>query len=128
MFTPFTDYQQFLVLSQGFEDTGVRAYKGQAPALIGNPDVLRTALQIHSLEARHASIFRRLRGLDGWISFDDTDVPALQAVYAGEQNTTHLGFDVTTLTVKSVEAVTEAYDEPLTMEEVLAIASPFIVA
>ena len=127
MFNPFEDYQIFLALSQGFEDTGVRAYKGQAPALIGNDDVLRTALQIHSVEGRHASIVRRLRGQPGWVEFDNTNVPALEAVYAGEANTTHLGVDVKTLTVKSEEAITEAYDEPLTMEEVLAIAGPFIV-
>ncbi len=127
-FDPFSDYNLFLALSQGFEDTGVRAYKGQAGALINDPGVLRTALQIHSVEARHASILRRLRGLQGWIAFDNTDVPALQAVYAGEENTTHLGVDVKTLTVKSVEAITEAYDEPLTMDEVLAIAGPFIVS
>lgn len=127
-FDPFADYALFLALSQGFEDTGVRAYKGQAPALIGNDDVLRTALRIHSVEARHASIVRRLRDQNGWIPFDNTNVAALEPVYMGEANTTHLGVDVKTLTVKSEEAITEAYDEPLTMEEVLAIAGPFIVS
>lgn len=126
-FNPFEDYGTFLALSQGFEDTGVRAYKGQAPALVDNPDVLRTALQIHSVEARHASIVRRLRGLDGWIDFDNTDVPALAAVYAGEDNLTHLGVNAQAVTVKSDEAITEAYDEPLSMAAVLDIAGPFIV-
>ncbi len=124
---PFADYGFFLALSQGFEDTGVRAYKGQAGVLLPTPDVLSTALKIHSVEARHASIVRRLRGQDGWIPFDNTDVPALAAVYAGEANTTHLGVDALTVSTKSAEATTEAYDEPLTMEEVLAIAGPFIV-
>lgn len=32
----FTNYQTFLALSQVFEDTGVRAYKGRAAELIGN--------------------------------------------------------------------------------------------
>ncbi len=127
-FDPFNDYPTFLALSQGFEDTGVRAYKGQAGNLISDPGTLRTALQIHSVEARHASIVRRLRGLDGWIDFDNTNVPALTAVYAGEENTTHLGVDVSTLTVKSTESLTEAYDEPLSMEAVLDIARPFIVS
>ena len=127
MFNPFEDYQVFLILSQGFEDTGVRAYKGQAGALIDNPGVLQTALQIHSVEARHASIVRRLRGLPGWIEFDNTDVAALEPVYAGEDNMTHLGVNAQVVTVKSNEAITEAYDEPLTMAEVLAIAGPFIV-
>lgn len=127
MFNPFGDYAQFLILSEAFENTGVRAYKGGAPALIDNPGVLRTALQIHSVEARHASIFRRLRGLDGWIPFDRTDDERIQAVYAGGDNTEHLGLDVRDVTVKSLESITEAYDEPLSIEEVLAIAEPFIV-
>jgi hypothetical protein len=58
VFFSFTDYQQFL---HRFEDTGVRAYKGQAANLMSKPDLL-TALQIHSVEARHASEVRRLRG------------------------------------------------------------------
>lgn len=135
MFDPFTNYGTFLALSQGFEDTGVRAYKGQAANLLtdsSTPEedrraVLRTALQIHSVEARHASIVRRLRGQEGWIAFDNTDVDALENVYEGEGNTTQLGVPVGSLTVKSTEAITEAYDEPLTMAQVLAIADPFIV-
>ena len=47
-FNPFNDYQIFLALSQGFEDTGVRAYKGRAPELKGT-DTLTVALQILSL-------------------------------------------------------------------------------
>ncbi len=110
----------FLALSQGFEDTGVRAYKGQAPVLKQN-DVLTTALQIHSVEARHASMVRRLRGKKGWISGDSTDVAALAPVYAGEGNTTQGG-----VSVGSGAAASEAFDEPLTKEAVLAIAGMFI--
>ncbi|MDX5437564.1 MAG: ferritin-like domain-containing protein, partial [Pontibacter sp.] len=58
-----TNPQTFLALSQAFEDTGVRAYKGQAANLVSNSDVLTAALQIHSVEARHAAIVRRIRGL-----------------------------------------------------------------
>ena len=130
MFNPFDDYGVFLALSQGFEDTGVRAYKGQAGNLYapgGGPNpVLTAALQIHSVEARHASEVRRLRGQPGWIEFDQTNVPALEPVYAGEDNTVQAGVDVQTLTTKSTEAITEAFDEPLSMEAVLAIAGPFI--
>ena len=46
--------------------------------------ILTTALQIHSVEARHASEVRRLRGQKGWITGNQTDVPQLQPVYAGE--------------------------------------------
>lgn len=49
-----------LAATQGFEDTGVRAYKGQAAKLMGS-SYLTPALQIHALEARHAARIRRLR-------------------------------------------------------------------
>ena len=44
-----------------FEDLGVAAYKGQAPA-IASPAFLAAALAIHSVEARHAAWIRRLAG------------------------------------------------------------------
>lgn len=114
-----TNYQTFLALSQAFEDTGVRAYKGQAGNLISNNDVLTAALQIHSVEARHAAEVRRLRGIKGWITGKDTGgIPGIQAVYNGEENTNQGGVTV---------ANTEAFDEPLDMAAVLAIAGPFIV-
>ena len=61
-FNPNNDmaYAQLLALAQAFEDTGVRAYKGQAGNLMGT-DFLTPALKIHSVEARHASEIRRLR-------------------------------------------------------------------
>ena len=129
MFAPFSDYPTFKLLSQAFEDTGVRAYKGQAPALIESDVVLTAALTIHSVEARHAARVRRLNGLQGWIPFAQPGVPAAaQPVYAGEDNVTHLGLNVTTVTSVDDEEVTEAFDEPLTKDEVLAIAGPFIVS
>lgn len=45
-----------------FEDLGVAAYKGQAPA-IASPAFLAAALAIHSVEARHAAWIRRLAGV-----------------------------------------------------------------
>lgn len=51
----------FLTLAQLFEDLGVRAYKGAAPLLATNKAVLTAALNIHSVEARHASQIRTLR-------------------------------------------------------------------
>ena len=121
----FTNYQTFLALSNAFEDTGVRAYKGQAPGLLGAGAVLTAALDIHSVEARHASEVRRLRGLKGWISNAEANGdPA--AIYAGEDNTTQLTINVPAITSAPAVSVTEAFDEPLTMAQVLAIASPFI--
>ncbi|MEJ7647275.1 MAG: ferritin-like domain-containing protein [Chryseolinea sp.] len=122
----FTNYQTFLTLSQAFEDTGVRAYKGRAGELLGNATVLTAALQIHSVEARHASMVRRLRAEKGWITGAAAGgLPA--AIYAGEDNVTHGGANVTSLGYSAAIA-TEAFDEPLTPEQVLAIAGPFIVS
>jgi hypothetical protein len=55
------DYALFLGSSQAFVDTGVRAYKGGAPALMPNKDLLEAALNIHSVEARHSSHVRTVR-------------------------------------------------------------------
>ena len=61
------NYAIFMALAQGFEDTGVRAYKGQAGALqvakssATMNTALTAALSIHGVEARHASQVRRMR-------------------------------------------------------------------
>lgn len=133
--TVFTNYQVFLAVSQTFEDTGVRAYKGQAGGLISNNDVLTAALQIHSVEARHAAHVRKIRRTTGadatekpWITGKSTNGigSAVQASYDGEDNTMQLTINVTTLTGATTSASTEAYDEPLSMEAVLKIVGPFI--
>jgi len=122
----FTNYQTFLALSQAFEDTGVRAYKGRAGELLGNATVLTAALQIHSVEARHASMVRRLREEKGWITGNDSSgLP--DAIYEGEDNVTQGGASITSLGYSSGIA-TEAFDEPLAPEQVLAIAGGFIVS
>ncbi|RDV15024.1 ferritin-like domain-containing protein [Pontibacter diazotrophicus] len=135
--SPFGNYQLFLALSQAFEDTGVRAYKGQAPNLMENDDLLKVALQIHAVEARHASQVRRIRGRKGWITEEDYDgidgfgstfMMASSAVYAGEKNTMHVGVEVTDVTTVPVMAVREAWDEPLSMQMVVDIVTPFIVS
>lgn len=134
-FNPFVIYGDFLALSQAFEDTGVRAYKGQAGNLISNDVVLTAALQIHSVEARHASEVRRIRtknGFDtskGWITGNSrgTLPAATQAVYNGEDNVTQGGVNVTTITTVGSGSIQEAFDEPLSDTEVLAIANLFIV-
>lgn len=134
-FNPFLVYGDFLALAQAFEDTGVRAYKGQAGNLISNDGVLEAALQIHSVEARHASEVRRLRskrGFDtakGWITGNSRGtLPApTQAVYNGEDNLTQGGANVGGLPGVTTAGAQEAFDEILTDSEVLAIASLFIV-
>ena len=132
--TVFSNYATFLALSQTFEDTGVRAYKGQAGNLIANNTVLTAALQIHSIEARHAAHVRRLRAINDpsvkpWITGKSTSGigSSVQSSYDGEENVTQLGIDVTNLPGVTGASATEAFDEPLTMEQVLAIVDPFIV-
>ncbi len=131
---PFNDYPTFMALAQGFEDTGVRAYKGQAGALANDPTLLEYALQIHSVEARHAAQVRRMRGEKGWITQSENTLPSsFQAIYEGstpESNTTQGGVDLAGNfpDLGGNDALTEAFDEPLTMDEVNAIASIFIVS
>jgi rubrerythrin len=128
-FDTFGDYATFLALSQAFEDTGVRAYKGGAGGLMSDDAILTAALQIHSVEARHASEVRRLRGKRGWITQDSRDgLPsAAQGVYDGENNTTQGGVNVSTITSVGSDGITEAFDEPLDSASVLNIANLFIV-
>lgn len=131
----FTNYATFLTLSQAFEDTGVRAYKGQAGNLQAADEILTAALQIHSVEARHASEVRRLRAvrsgmaIKGWITNAESN-GAPQASYKGEDNTVHATIDLNnigSLSEISMEAKTESFDEPLTANQVLGIVKPFIV-
>lgn len=126
-FSPMTDYQQFLTLAQAFEDTGVRAYKGQAGNVMSNKDVLTAALQIHSVEARHASEVRRMRGNKGWIELAvGGGMPAAtNAVYAGEGVTVQAGFN--TATAFGAEAGSAAFDEVLSGTDAATIAGLFIV-
>ena len=113
----FTSYPTFLGLARALEDTGVAAYKGQAGALINDKAILQTALQIHSVEARHASEVRRLLALKGWVS-DTTQTTFTQG-----------GVNLKTLpnvTGYTDDSFREAFDEPLTMQQVLAIATPYL--
>jgi hypothetical protein len=139
-----------------FEDTGVRAYKGQAPVVFPNKSVLEAALKIHSVEARHASEVRRLNGnfieqapQKGWITGNQRGplLPALaQPIYDGEENVLQgappapaPGINVQTLNfaptgvpavtpaVAAATAASESFDEPLTRAQVVAIVQPFIV-
>lgn len=126
-FNPMGDYQTFMTLAQAFEDTGVRAYKGQAGNVMSNKDVLTAALQIHSVEARHASEVRRLRAQKGWIELAvGGNMPAAtDAVYAGEGVTNQAGYN--TATLFGAAAGSAAYDEPMSGNDATAIASLFIV-
>jgi len=137
----FSNYDLFLAVSQTFEDTGVRAYKGQAGNLMSINEVLRTALQIHSVEARHASHIREIRSRrpsslvvgmpQPWITLNQSNIasPAVQPSYNGEENTMQAGVQITGINGFAItsEDASESFDEPLTKAQVLAIVDPFIV-
>ncbi len=124
----FTNFNTFIGLGQTFEDNGVRAYKGQAGNVMSDDFVLTTALRFHSVEARHASELRRIRGEKGWITLNSRgSLPAIaQGVYNGEENIIQGGIDVVALTGFPATTVSEAFDEPLTADQVLANAAPFV--
>ncbi len=135
----FTNPQTFLAIAQAFEDTGVRAYKGGVGALTSNVAVLEAALQIHSIEARHASMVRRLRGEKGWIPGRTSTLPTeAQAVYGpgtpaasfpAEDNVAQGGVNIAGLPgVPSAQVASESFDEPLDVATVLQIAGLFIRA
>jgi len=139
--TVFTNYGTMLAVAQAFEDTGVRAYKGQAGNLVSSNAVLEAALQIHSVEARHAAHIRRMRrdtpgiaaAVKPWITGNDRGgLPAAtQGVYNGEEITTQAGVNII-MNVNGINidaaSASEAFDEPLTKAQVEAIVAPFIRA
>jgi hypothetical protein len=139
--TAFTSYDTFLALAQSFEDNGVRAYKGQAPFLLKNEVVLTAALNIHSVEARHAAKLRRIRQLRGaaikpWVTADGTTASGItglnatgttvvNAIYAGENLTTQAGVNIANII--SAAGASEAFDEPLDADYVVTnIVSNFL--
>jgi rubrerythrin len=122
----FSNLDTFVTMAQGFEDLGVRAYKGQVGALAASADLLSVALRIHSVEARHAAMVRRLPespATKAWIPGNDGATGDLAPVYAGEEVTDQFGVDVGPF--GSPDAATEAFDEPLDTGAVEAIIGPF---
>lgn len=158
--TAFTDLATMLAIGQALEDTGVRAYKGRAGELLtldtsAGKGTLKAALQIHSVEARHASHLRKMRrDLAGasaltpksWVTGStgaDNGLPAAtDAVYGasltastvrypGEANTMQAGIETRGLgtingQTEGATAAQESFDEALDPASVLAIAGTFI--
>ena len=138
-----------LAVAQLAEDTGVRAYKGQAAGLIGNPTILTQALRIHSVEARHAAKIRRTRRaigggtsvvkFSGVVSGDGAAAAGVASptaevtatanlVYAGEGLTTQATVDIAAIAnAGGATGASEAFDEPLTRAQVVAIVQPFFI-
>jgi hypothetical protein len=121
----FSNARTFMMLAQGFEDTGVRAYKGQAAGIMTHRTLLEQALRIHSVEARHAAQIRRLRGQKGWITGNAGGGVAdgESRVYRGEGNSFHF---ILAEPSSHHGDLSEAFDEPLTKHQVLEIVEPFL--
>jgi hypothetical protein len=124
----FSSLDTFIGLAQMFEDLGVRAYKGQLETLVSNSAVVTTALRIHSVEARHAAMVRRLPqspAAKSWITGNDGVTGATAPIYAGEEITVQLDLDVQQFGPAS--AASEAFDEPLDQEAVEVVIEPFLI-
>lgn len=133
----FSSYDTFLHVAQSFEDTGVRAYKGQASSLDSVKQIQQAALQIHSTEARHAAHIRFARRMNGynnsvkpWIIGNDNTVGTpYEAIYKGEDGPTQVLFNLNNINGEEVgDAATSSFDEPMSKEDVLKIAGMFIVS
>ena len=150
-----TELAFLLLTAQAAEDTGVRAYKGQAPNLMSDSVRLEAALRIHSVEARHASKIRRLRRMTGApdvVRFSGTVsgtgaaaagagnitpappdgvVTAADRIYGAETSTTQYpsinisGLPNLPSGINVATAASEAFDEPLTKAQVIEIVQPF---
>jgi hypothetical protein len=132
-FATLTSFAKQLEVAQLLEDTGVRAYKGRAGDLQGIADVnitgvgmvnpLQAALQIHSVEARHAAHIRYMRGQTPWINGNgdlDTQehykgaIPESTVIQSGVNLTSGLGTPYTAMDAQA------SFDEILTVAEVTA--------
>ncbi|MBO2010535.1 ferritin-like domain-containing protein [Hymenobacter negativus] len=117
VFAGLTTFAAQLGIAQLLEDTGVRAYKGRAGELLGT-DLLTVALQIHSVEARHASKIRYMRGQKPWVNPGDDLAahPVYTSGVTGPTSTTSpFGYGIPAYTAASpVESNTTQSNVPIT--------------
>lgn len=115
---PFANPTDLLMAGQYVEDLGVAAYKGQVQNLLAAGEagktVLAGALEIHSVEARHAAGIRYLRqtllgaNVRPWIS------NAKSVIYNENRSGSPIPFS------------SEAFDGYATESEVLALVKPIL--
>lgn len=113
---PFANLEDFLLALQNVEDLGVAAYKGQVQNLqaSGNDTVLAGALEIHTIEARHAAGVRYLRQ----VLFNANIRPWIRNAAEVPYNENRSGFPI--------NFADEAFDGFATSNEVLAIVGPIL--
>jgi hypothetical protein len=131
----FTNYATFLALAQVFKDVAIRAYKGQLVTLVQGGTLLTALMDIHSVEARHASFIRQQRynwafaTIKPWITLGEPGISsAFNTEYGGEQNTIQANVQIADINGYNlnVEAASEAFDEPLSSTRVNNILQQFI--
>ncbi len=115
---PFANPADFLLAGQYVEDLGVAAYKGQVQNLLAAGDagktVLAGALEIHTVEARHAAGIRFLRQtllgvkIRPWIRNPN------EVIYKENKDGFPIPFS------------SEAFDGFATRDEVLALVGPIL--
>lgn len=105
---PVNSVGDFLTVAQALENTGVSAYDG-AINMISNPALVQAGATIATVEARHASFLNLIAG-GGLASGNFTP--------AAPSGTPGPGI--------SSSPFPSAFDTPLTMSQVLAIAKPFL--
>lgn len=123
-FSPYDDFDDFLGFAQIIEDLAAGVYKEQANNIYQNNasnETKRLVLRLHSTETRHAYYVRNLRtqrGLDsikGWIDTANTgNLPtAFENIYVNESNTNQQEIEVPSVTESPLQAIQEAWDEPI---------------
>lgn len=113
---PFANVADFLQALQFVEDLGVAAYKGQVQNLqaAGADTILAGALEIHTIEARHAAGIRYLRQV-----LLNADIrPWIRAGSEVNYIEDRGGFPI--------EFADEAFDGFATSDEVLALVGPIL--
>ena len=139
----FTSFEGFLSLAQPLADAAARAYLGQLPVFRADAQLVGVVLRRQAVEARQAAHLRTLRRGAGllpksWPSpTDPAAPPALAALQAGEDNLSQL-VPNTPVGVRYINfnalffndpvqtsALAEAFDEPLTTEQVVGLLALF---
>lgn len=138
---PFVDslysFDNLLIHLQMLCDGGTRMYKGQTFEVMSDNATVTALMKIHSVKARQASYIRFVRNfwykvdIKPWITNanSDTTNTAVQRAYAGEAALSQRNIPVVGINgfEISTEAASQAFDEPLNMDDGNNMINRFIV-